>query len=302
MRRSSSNSLCATAAISAALVLGFTPALAQEVAPSIVLPQAAPAPQPAPSIVLPPAASAPEPAAAEPPVAEPVAATEPAPKAEPADRPAPRRAEAPAAEPVATPEAATPVAPMPMNMPVAAQPEAPAAVTPQPDSVRGEIEVPDGIIVASILGVIGLGLAGFVATRRRQREDDVQDTPYETQPAHVAEAPTTSIPDELAVRAEGHAPAAASTTIAAPPLPSGPLASGPLPSGDERERLLDRMVAAQPDEANPFTSAKARRKRARIILQARESEQGQQSSAPFDWRTYRSPASSDLAPPPMVDA
>ena len=57
-----------------------------------------------------------------------------------------------------------------------------------------------------------------------------------------------------------------------------------------------------PDEANPFTSAKARRRRARIILQSREQDQRQQATAPFDWRTYRSPTSSDPATPPMVDA
>lgn len=36
----------------------------------------------------------------------------------------------------------------------------------------------------------------------------------------------------------------------------------------ERDALLNRMVAAAPDAANPFTSRKARRRRARLILQS----------------------------------
>jgi hypothetical protein len=51
---------------------------------------------------------------------------------------------------------------------------------------------------------------------------------------------------------------------------AAPALSGAVPHGEARLALLDRMVAAAPDEANPFTSVKARRKRARIILQSRE--------------------------------
>lgn len=40
------------------------------------------------------------------------------------------------------------------------------------------------------------------------------------------------------------------------------------PHGAERERLLHRMATAEPDRANPFHSYKARRKRARLILQS----------------------------------
>lgn len=292
--------------MSAALALGSTSAAAQEAAPGIVLPPpvaSAPMPQPAapaPTIVLPPAASAP---------AEPAAAAEPAPRAE---RPAARRAATPApraADPVA-PEAANAPAPVtdapaattetmpapPMEMPVAAQLDAPVAATPQPDSVRSDIDVPDEIIAASILGVIGLGIAGFVATRRRRRVEVVADDVYETERAYVADAPATGMPAERAVAPQDR-------TVTAPvATPAYSVPQGPAASGEDRERLLAQMVAAAPDEANPFTSAKARRRRARIILQSRENDQRQQADAPFDWRTYRSPASSDPASPPMVDA
>ena len=36
----------------------------------------------------------------------------------------------------------------------------------------------------------------------------------------------------------------------------------------ERDALLKRMIAAKPDRANPFTTPKARLKRARLILQS----------------------------------
>ena len=40
------------------------------------------------------------------------------------------------------------------------------------------------------------------------------------------------------------------------------------PSRAERGRLLQRMINARPDRANPFASHKARAKRARLILQS----------------------------------
>ncbi len=58
---------------------------------------------------------------------------------------------------------------------------------------------------------------------------------------------------------------------------------------EERKALLDRMVAAQPDRANPFRSRKARRHRARLILQSlgRKFENGTSnidfSQYPMNW-------------------
>jgi hypothetical protein len=66
------------------------------------------------------------------------------------------------------------------------------------------------------------------------------------------------------------------------------LASSPLPAtADERRELLDAMASAEPDEDNPFTSRKARMRRARIQLQHREHLESQ--GQPFDFRTYQPP-------------
>lgn len=77
-----------------------------------------------------------------------------------------------------------------------------------------------------------------------------------------------------------------------PAAPRVALPTGEIPTGAEREELLRRMVAAPPDEANPFTSPRARRKRACLILQHRVHLQAQgtnqdDGAKPFDWRTYR---------------
>lgn len=78
---------------------------------------------------------------------------------------------------------------------------------------------------------------------------------------------------------------------------------GPVPTGEARQRLLDDMVAAEPDASNPFRSPKSRRRRARVILQHREYLQRQGSDARFDWRTYR-PTTKPSTPvnPSMVPA
>jgi hypothetical protein len=74
-------------------------------------------------------------------------------------------------------------------------------------------------------------------------------------------------------------------------------------SAEERTRLIDEMVEAEPDEANPFIARPARRKRARLILQRMEHEQRQNSNAPFDWRTYRPTTEpTEPASPPLVTA
>jgi hypothetical protein len=297
MNTLSNRSLCAAVAISATLALGSTPAFAQEAAPTIQLPPTAPAPAP---IVLPPASVSAAPQAE--------AAPERAPRTERA--PPPRRAERPASA-AATPKAAAPTAPVstavpPMQTPVAAAPDiapAPIAVPAapqaqavadnQPDSVRRDIAVPDEIIIASILGVVGLGIAGFAATRRRRREEDYEDA-YD---APVVEEPVTSIPASLSLRAPE-----VDLSQARPSLSAATLAAGPVPTGEARQQLIETMVAASPDSENPFTSRAARRKRARIILQAREHHQTQQPGDAFDWRTYKSQAATDPATSPLVDA
>jgi hypothetical protein len=119
----------------------------------------------------------------------------------------------------------------------------------------------------ALLGV--LGAAGFAASRRsRQRNAMAQykvvtaDSPL---PVFVPiPAPARAMPEQVRY---AWTPKAA--TAAAPAISD----ENPVPTGAEREELLARMVAAEPDAANPFTSGKARRRRARIILQSREHRQ-----------------------------
>lgn len=302
MRHAFTRSLCATAAISAVLAFGSTPLLAQEAAPTIVLPPTASAPPAAapaaaaPTIVLPPA---PTPQAAAPEAAPPQPA--PAPRAERSAARTAQRAAAPAPSMQAAPVAAAPAAPAesgpsvftpPVDAVPVTPPEAPVVAAPEPqrDSVPSSVDIPDELIAAVGVGILGLGIAGIMAMRsRRRRAEVLYEDAYE--PQAVAEAPATSIPDELALTRshELRDPA---------PAQAFALPAGEVPTGDERQELLDRMVAAAPDSENPFTSAKARRKRARIILQAREHRQ---SAEPFDWRTYRSPTARETTPP-LVDA
>lgn len=329
MRQVSHSSLCAVVAISAAFALGSTSVLAQDAAaaPAIELPSAvdaalaAPAPageatveavpQQKPTIVLPAAITQ----AAQEPKAEP---------APPPSREASRRAEAPSrarsapAPAKAAPQPATeavladaaPVtdevpaadagmAEAPVAMPEAAQPAAPGAEARRDAGVPHSIRIPDEAIAAAALGFLGLGLAGFLATRRRREDED--EAIERAQPEPVDDTPVTSIPSELEVYAAEPAPVPASA-------PSPALPDGEVPTGEARQRLLDEMVAAPPDSLNPFTSRAARRKRARIILQAREhrlrQQQGQhrQAGEPFDWRSFNASAVSDPADSPMVDA
>jgi len=73
-------------------------------------------------------------------------------------------------------------------------------------------------------------------------------------------------------------------------------------TADERRELLDRMVASEPDEDNPFTSRKSRMRRARIQLQHREHMEAQ--GKPFDFRTYQSKpgATAEADSPELVPA
>ncbi len=85
---------------------------------------------------------------------------------------------------------------------------------------------------------------------------------------------------------------------------ASPTLDEPVPQSREaRDALLEEMVGAQPDADNPFTSRKARMRRARIILQSREVDQRENAAQPFDWRTYQ-PSTGDPAPatPPRVTA
>jgi hypothetical protein len=303
MNKLSNRSLCAAVAISATFALGSTPAFAQEAAPSIQLPPTMPAPAAAPTIVLPsaPAAQVAPQAEAAPERAARTERAQPQRRAErPAAQTAASRVAAPSAPvsaavpPMQTPAASAPVEIAPAPVAVPAAPQARPVPDNQPDSVRRDIDVPDEIVIASILGVLGLGIAGFVATRRR-REDEHEEI-HETA---VIEEPVARIPAPLAMT-----PRAPEVDLsqARPPLSAATLAAGPVPTGEERQQLIEAMVASPPDSENPFTSRAARRKRARIILQARAHRQSQQPGDAFDWRTYKSQAATDPATSPLVDA
>jgi hypothetical protein len=167
-------------------------------------------------------------------------------------------------EPAAPPVAADPA-------PVAAQPAAPAN--------------DGGSLVPFALGglVLGGGIAAAAMASRRRRtakpfQPQVALKPVTRRDPEVA--PATAIP-VAADRAVGAAPAARKTSAKSVRLPSGPV-----PTGEKRQALIERMVAAQPDESNPFRSRKTRRKRARILLAAHEHRQREAATEPFDFRTY----------------
>jgi hypothetical protein len=191
----------------------------------------------------------------------------------------------------------------------------------------GAVEI-GGILAA--LGIAGIGIA---AMRRRRRDPVYEDAEYETEPlapAAVAEpVPAPAPVMEAALPVAEEVPTYVAPVAAeAPPTPrpafagetsTAILKAAPLPeTAEERQELLDRMVAAEPDEGNPFTSRKGRMRRARIQLQHHEHLAEQAPSAPqrrtdtrFDFRTYRpstpsSDGQTDGAPAPrkpdFVDA
>lgn len=285
--------LCAGAAIAAALALTSTPALAQ-MAPAAD----APAVQPVPTF---PEATAPAPIAAEtqPAVVLPTTLPEAAPETtpqttdaapEPTAEPAPAEAEpAPAttrtgrAAPRVAPPAANDMAsepqavaidsePTPIAVDTVTEPLAAAAPVTEPAETAPPAVNDDNtqFWVAVLAGLIAVALAiwGFVAIGRRKT---VQRRVAAVERPVVTPRPTVA------------APAAAATPTVTPLATARPNAATPslahsgaavaLPSRmpatfAERDALLKRMVAAKPDRANPFTTPKARLKRARLILQS----------------------------------
>lgn len=238
------------------------------------------------------------------------------------------------ATPTARTTAATPPPPepaIPEQIPEPAPPgDIPPPIPPVPpvvdgpvngsvDTVAGADPVSEGTgtetavwmgLLASALGVLGLGFLGALALRRRQvrRVDQVpaierpkvqprvNDTPRaETVPASpvvthdLGARPATTVPAGVVTTASLADKPRVSTpeqTVSHNEQPVSPIrersreaslapagAAVPLPrkapeSREEREALLDRMVAARPDRANPFHAPRARRRRARLILQS----------------------------------
>lgn len=281
------------ATVIAVLALGSAPVVAQDAAPVIDLPPAAGVPSPPVAAPVPPQPTIVLPEVSAPAAASPVVPADDA-QAEAAARPSETRQAAPARAAATAPARTAQVAPPPPVEPaipealapiVAAPPVAQPAPEAEPIAAPAEPDTGFGAEagVLALLAALGLGGAALLAARTRRRR------PYMT--------------DEEAVMAEAVAadplmPSAASPIlpaysqyeddhIAAPSL-RAEIPAGPIPRGEDRDSLLRRMVAAEPDEANPFTSRKARLRRARLILQRLEHERSASGdTSGFDWRTYQ---------------
>ncbi len=207
-------------------------------------------------------APAPEPVSAAP-VAEvetPAAAANTAPRAAaplaPRARSAAGRPPANSAAPVTpavVPEATAPELAVPA--PIEAAPIAGPVAAPTDDS-GDELLFGAGLAAALGLGALGLGLAA--RRRRRVRRAAMYE---ET-------APVAVIPEPAPMPVAPRAAAAQWTSPGAFAMPA-------VVPADEmaRRALIERMVKAKPDAANPFKSRKARTRRARHILHERAANQ-----------------------------
>lgn len=266
----------ATTAIAALLALTATPIVAQDAAtasldgPIIGTPTTVAAPDPAPVLVIPEVSTVEEPVAEA--VAAPVtrtAAPEPRARSVPAARtstPAAATSEpvaeaAPAAEPLAATEAE---AELPPVVPI----DEPTNIQPTPEQAT-DITAVLGLVLVALLGLV-VAVFAFAYLRRRRaaivrteaaavresmpRESAVRPVATVAEPAPMAEpVPVVDRAPARALRADS----------AAVPLPAR------LPeSYEERSALLQRMIEAKPDRANPFTDRRARMRRARLILQS----------------------------------
>lgn len=217
-------------------------------APTIVIPTPAPEPTIAPEAVT---TATTTPATAEPPVR-----AAPQPRIRASTRPSPSESTAPTASavPLVAPVAA--VAP-PAPAPAA---DAPPVATVDDLAVANGDATPEWALpvgaAATFLVLGGIGLA--MTRRRRAYEADVDFVPPVTSrpPARPLAETRAALPAPRMVPMVPTAPALAMTPIA------------PMASTSEREALVERIVASPPDAANPFTSRKARRRRARIMVQS----------------------------------
>jgi hypothetical protein len=275
MRTSSLTPRRASTAIAALLALTATPSIAQDTAtmpldgPIIGTPTTVTTP--APVLVIPDVSTVEEPAAE--PVAAPVtrtAAPEPQARSAPAARTsapvtntAPREpvAEAaPAAEPITTTEAEA-------ELPPVAPIDEPTNIQPTPEQAT-DITAVLGLVLITLVGLV-LAVFMFAALRRRRARI--------TQSAAARPIAAPVITPSRAVASVAEPAPMAEPTPAMFREPSRTLQSNgaavPLParlpeSYEERSALLQRMINAKPDRANPFTDRKARMRRARLILQS----------------------------------
>ena len=259
--------------------------IAVEAQPSVVLPTTLPEIAPEPTVAAPePTLTAPEPTVAAPEqIVEPApVAAEPAPATTRTERVAPRAAPpmpatnetdgAPSepqpaaidAEPTALP-ADTVAEPLAVAAPVTAPVEAAPSTAP---SAVNDNNTQFWVAVLAGLIAVALAIWGFVAIGRRKT---VQRRVAAVERPVVAPRPPAAQPDVLGTPTV--TPLATARPRAATPSLAHSGAAVALPSRmpatfAERDALLKRMIAAKPDRANPFTTPKARLKRARLILQS----------------------------------
>ena len=284
-QRTTTHRLAGTA-IAAVLALSTTPVWAQEAVPAAEAPAAVTAPVP--TIVLPPIAVSPAPVVEAAPVEAAPAPRAAAPRAVTAPRvtTAPRAAVQPvnraATAAAAAPQATTVVSePVPLESVVETDPlpsdiAAPPVATAEPASSNDS----NDLLLAGLAGALGLGAIGlFAATRRRKVvASDEPLVAYEPVSEPVAEEPQR----HATLTAPAFTPL---KSWSEPRVPqTQPVDSRAL--NLNRAALLDRMVAAAPEANNPFTAAKARRRRARIMLQSMDNQRWDNAElAPgFDWR------------------
>jgi hypothetical protein len=164
-------------------------------------------------------------------------------------------------------------APLPAD--VVAQPTAPL-----PAQSNGS----NAPLLAGLAAVLGLAaIALFAITRRRGTRVDDELIEYETFYEPEAE-PVPTTPTRSA--------ALVTPAFTPPQVWNEPRTPRTQPAEDRaaaslnRQALIERMVAAEPDANNPFTSPGARRRRARLMLQSMESDRWDDAElAPgFDWR------------------
>ena len=187
-------------------------------------------------------------------------------------------------------------------------PPPPAAAAPAGQGNDLPIAGIAGLLAA--LGIAGLGIAAM--RRRREPRYEYDEAEYATDAVAAEPAPVVDVAPavvggtfvEEPVRPA--MPAAYAPSQMAAGSATAVMAATPLPeTADERRYLLDRMVDAEPDEDNPFTSRKSRLRRARVQLQHRE-HQAELQGQSFDFRRYR-PSSQTTgqttpATPDLIDA
>lgn len=196
-------------------------------------------------------------------------------------RPAPR-ADARAAPQTTAPAAAVaapvaPIAVVPPTVPIAQDPIlAPPAAVPVAATVvdaNGLTGAEAGLL--ALLAAAGLAGAGLLVARSRRKpaDDEMVEDAALAPPRERVPEPEPVFVSEPALERFAR--------------PAAPLHAGPEPAGDARAALLERMVAAAPDEDNPFLSRKRRVRRARMLLSQREAAARRGRSDQFDWRTYQ---------------